>query len=151
MAWTTSDVFAYAVLQMGLKQLDLATDGYKVALYASNTMTPDRTVTTAVLTEYAGAASQWVTGNEVSSSGYAAGGASVSNVSWTQASNVLTFTSGATPSWSGVTFNTYGCLVYDTTVSSEGLSFNYFGGEQTVTAGTFSITWNASGIATWTT
>ena len=151
MAWSTSAVFAFSVLQVGRNAVKYSTDSYNVALYASNTMTPDRTVSTAVLTEYAGSGSQWVTGNEVSSTNYVAGGASVTSPTWTQASNVLTFTSAGTPTWSNVSFTTYGCLVYDTTASNQGLSFNYFGGQQTVTSGTFTVTWNASGIATFTT
>lgn len=150
MAWSASKVFAYAVLQAGSKALNFTSDSYKVALYSSNTMTPDNTVTTAVLTEYAGAASQWVTGNEVSGTGYAAGGVAVSSPTWTQSTNVLTFTSAGTPQWTSASFTAYGDLVYDTTVSSEGLCYNYFGGSQTVTSGTFTINWNASGIATFT-
>lgn len=150
MAWSTSKVFAYATLQGFSKQLNLTSDSYKVALYSSNSMTPDATVTTAVLTEYNGTASQWVTGNEVSGTGYTAGGVAVTPISLSQTTNVITFTSSGTPSWTTATFTAYGCLVYDTTVSNEGLSFNYFGGAQTVTAGTFTIAWNASGIATWT-
>lgn len=150
MAWSTSKVFAYATLQGMSKALNLTSDSYKVALYSSNTMTPDATVTTAVLTEYAGAASQWVTGNEVSGTGYTAGGVAVTPISLSQSTNVIEFNSSGSPSWTTATFTAYGCLVYDTTVSNEGLSFNYFGGAQSVTAGTFTISWNASGIATWT-
>jgi hypothetical protein len=151
MAWSTSKVFAYNMLQLATgKSFDLATDSFKVALY-TNSGTPDNTVTTAALTEYNGAASQWVTGNEVSSVNYTAGGTAVTPVACTQTSNVVTFTSSGSPQWVTVTFTTYGCLVYDTTVSNEGISFNYFGGAQEVTAGTFSVAWNASGIASYTT
>lgn len=150
MAWSASDVFAFAVLQMAGNAVKPTTDSYKVALYQSNTMTPDRTVTTAVLTEYNGAASQWVTANEVSGTGYSAGGVAVSSPTVTQASNVVTFTSAGTPQWTGASFTAFGCLVYDTTVANEGLCFNYFGGSQTVTSGTFTITWNASGICAFT-
>lgn len=149
---TNSKVFAFAQLQMAKAVLNLSTDSYKVALYG-NTGTPDNTVTTAVLTEYAGAASQWITGNEVSGSGYTAGGVAVSSPTVTQTTNVITFTSAGTPQWTTATFSTNGCLVYDTTAASganEGLCYNAFGGAQSVTAGTFTINWNASGIATWT-
>lgn len=148
MAWTNSKVFAFSVLTVGQNGVKYSTDAYKVALY--NAGTPDNTVTTAVLTEYNGAASQWVTGNEASGTGYTAGGVSVSSPSWTQSSNVVTFTSAGTPQWTGASFSCVGCLVYDTTVSNEGLSYNYFGGTQTVTSGTFTINWNASGIAAFT-
>jgi hypothetical protein len=151
MAWSSSNAFAFAVLQMAGNHVNPSSDSYKVALYSSNTMTPDKTVTTAVLTEYNGAASQWVVANEVSGTGYSAGGVPVSSPTLTQASNVVTFTSAGTPQWTGASFTAYGCLVYDTTVSNEGLCFNNFGGAQTVTAGTFTITWSGSGIATFTT
>lgn len=149
MAWSNSKVFAFAVLQVGSNAVKFSTDAYKVALYG-NTGTPDNTVTTAALTEYNGAASQWVTANEVSGTGYTAGGVAVSSPTWTQSSNVVTFTSAGTPQWTSASFTAYGGLVYDTTVSNEGLSYNYFGGAQTVTSGTFSIAWNASGIASFT-
>lgn len=150
MAWTASDVFAFAVKQGLSGVVNPSSDSYKVALYASNTMTPDRTVTTAALTEYNGAASQWVIANEASGAGYSGGGVAVTPTALTQSSNVVTFTSSGTPQWTTATFTVYGCLVYDTTVLNEGLCFNYFGGAQTVTGGTFTITWNASGICNFT-
>jgi hypothetical protein len=150
MAWSASKVFAFSVLTVGQNGVKYSTDAYKVALYSSNTMTPDNTVTTAALTEYNGVASQWVTGNEVSGTGYSAGGVAVSSPTWTQSTNVVTFTSAGTPQWTNASFTAYGCLVYDTTVSNEGLCYNYFGGAQTVTSGTFTISWNASGIASFT-
>lgn len=151
MAWSASAVFAYAVLELASKAgQNLSSDTYSVALYASGT--PDKTVTTAALTEYNGTSSQWVTANEVSSSGYSAGGTSVTPISLTQSTNVVKFTSSGSPQWTGVTFTTYGGLVYDTQSgqSNVGLCYNYFGGSQAVTAATFSISWNASGIATFT-
>lgn len=151
MAWSASKAFAYNMLQLATgKSFDLATDSFKVALYVAS-ITPDNTVTTAALSSYNGSGSQWVTANEVSSTGYSAGGAAVTPVACTQTTNVITFTSSGSPSWTGVTFTTAGCLVYDTTVSSEGVSYNWFSGSQTATAASFSIAWNASGIITWST
>ena len=150
MAWSNSKVFAFAQLQMMSGSVRPTTDSYYVALYG-NTGTPDNTVTTAALTQYNGVASQWVVANEVSSTNYTAGGASVSPIAVTQASNIITFTSSGSPQWNSVSFSAYGGLVYDKTVSNNGLSYNYFGGVQTVTSGTFTVSWNASGIATWTT
>src|SRR5665213_1038486 len=135
MAWSASKVFAYSVLQVGANVVKYSTDSYKVALYSSNSMTPDNTVTTAALTEYNGVASQWVTANEVSGTGYTAGGVAVSSPTWTQSTNVLTFTSAGTPQWTSASFTAYGALVYDTTVSNEGLNYAFFGGAQTVTSG----------------
>ena len=153
MAWSASGAFAYAMLQLASKAgQNLSSDTYKTALYTSSA-TPDKTVTTAALTEYNGAASQWVTGNEVSSTNYSAGGTAVTPTALSQTTNVVTFTSSGSPSWSVVTFTTYGCLVYDSQSGQNnvGLSFNYFGGIQEVTVGNFAISWNASGILTITT
>jgi hypothetical protein len=152
MAWTTSACFAYTVGQTLAKAVSWSTDSMKVALYASNTMTPDKTVTTQVLTEYNGAASQWVTANEVSGTGYTAGGTAITPLALTQnynsqGNNTIAWVSSGSPQWTSATISAYGCLCYDTTVSSEGLCFNYFGGQQTVTGGTFTIAWNANGIA----
>lgn len=146
MAWSNSKIFAFAQLQMMSNTVKPTTDSYKVALYG-NTGTPDNTVATAVLTQYAGSASQWVTGNESSGTGYTAGGVAVTPISVTQTGANVNLTSSGTPTWTTATITAYGCLVYDTTVTNNGLSFNYFGGSQVSTAGTFSITWNASGIA----
>lgn len=147
MAWSASGVFAYWNYLMGTKAVSLTTDTLKVALYG-NSGTPDKTVTTAALTQYNGASSQWVTGNEVSGTGYTAGGNTLSGVTFTQSTNVMTLTA-TSPQWTSATITAYGDLVYDSTVSSDGVAFNYFGGVQTVTAGTFTVSY-PSGIATWT-
>jgi hypothetical protein len=53
--------------------------------------------------------------------------------------------------------NVYGCLVYDATITAgtggvakQGCCFNYFGGGQGVSAGTFTIVWNANGVFRFT-
>jgi hypothetical protein len=153
-------VFAYAQTQLNAKAISLSADSFRVALF-NNGGTPDRTVSTAALSSYGGAASQWVTGNEVTSSGYTPGGGTQGNVTGaiSQSSNVVYFTSATSPSWSGVTFSgsnePYGILLYDLTVAGgvQGICFNYFGA-QSVTAGTFTITFATSpvtgAIASWT-
>ena len=151
MAWSNSKVFAKTVLDSlgNSVALALGSDSFKAALY-NNTGTPDNTVTTATLTTYNGAASAWVTGNEVTSStDWPAGGRPLASVTWTQASNVVTFDAADTTSTtSGATLTAvYGVLVYDTTISSQGFCYNYLGGSNSVTAGSFTVVWNASGIA----
>ena len=84
MAWSTSKVFAYTTGQTLAKAVSWSADTIKVALYSSNTMTPDNTVTTAALTQYNGTSSQWVTANEVSGTGYTAGGVTVTPTTLTQ-------------------------------------------------------------------
>jgi hypothetical protein len=56
---------------------------------------------------------------------------------------------GGTVTLSGV----MGCLVYDDTITAgtggiadQGVCYNFFGGAQSVTAGTFTIIWHANGI-----
>jgi hypothetical protein len=154
MAWSNSKVFARTMLEQmnGGHAFNWATDTINVAVFLG-TNTPSNTVITDAATEYNGAASQWVAATyEVPNTGtYSAGGSAVTPLSFTQTTNVVTFTSSGAPSWTGATMTAvYGCLVYDTTISNIGLSYNYFGGSQSVTAGTFTINWNASGIATIT-
>ena|ERR1022692_3160998 len=147
---TNSKVFAYSVLAVGQNGVKYSSDGYNVALYG-NSGTPDNTVTTAALTTYGSTGSQWITGNEVSGTGYNVGGASVSPTQWTQTSNIVTFGSTGTPQWTSASFTSYGCLVYDNTQTKVGLCFNAFGGPQTVTSGTFTITWfSGNQIASFT-
>ena len=51
--------------------------------------------------------------------------------------------------WTSATFSAYFAVVYDDTVATDDLILTIdFGGEQTVTAGTFTIQWDAAGIIT---
>ncbi len=130
--------------------LDLNADTPKVALYG-NTGTPDRNVASN-LTQYN--TGQWVTGNELANGTdwvaagrpLAAGrtlGVGTNNIVNYSAPNL---TGAATTTLA----NVMGCLVYDDTLTTpladQGICFNFFGGAQSVTSGTFSVNWNASGI-----
>jgi hypothetical protein len=151
MAWTASAVFAYAMLLLLQKTgQNLPSDSYKAALYASSAMTPDKTVSTAALTQYAGAGSQWVAANENVGAGYTAGGVALSGVSLAQAAGIVNFTAADTVWTAPVTVSAYGNLVYDTTAANDGLCYNYFGSVQSVTAGGFNLHW-ANGIMAVTT
>jgi hypothetical protein len=123
-------------------------DSVKVALYNGSPTSATAQAATLAQNAYNGSGGQWVTANEVSSTNYTAGGVVVTPKTETLVSTtVVTFTSSGTPTWTTVSFTSYGCLVYDNTVTGAyAFCWNYFGGAQTVTAGTFSITWNASGI-----
>ena len=45
----------------------------------------------------------------------------------------------------------YGCLVYDDTLTPKaGVCYNYFGGTNSVTNGTFTIVWHANGVFRFT-
>lgn len=122
-------------------------DSFKVALY-NNTGTPDKNAI-GVLADYNGAASAWVVANEqVDATNWVAGGrALVSPVIDVGSAGVVFWDATDTAGGGNVTLSgVMGCLVYDTTVSNQGICYNYFGGAQSVTAGTFTIVWSANGI-----
>lgn len=151
MAWTNSKIFRACVADVfdNTTALDLGTDVPKVALY-DNTITPDQNVTSANSAYNAG---QWVTGGEVTSAGqWAAGGVALASTSLNSATSGIVFYDAAdTASGSTATLaSVYGCLVYDDTlatpVADQGICYNYFGGSNSVTSGTFTVIWHANGI-----
>lgn len=148
MAWTNSKIFL-AFIEDCLENTsanDLDSDTHKAALY-DNDITPDQTVATANTIYNAG---QWTAaGNEVSDgTEWDAGGEPLTGVTSSFTSNVYTFDATNTPSGgsSATLANVYGCLVYDDTTADHGICFNYFGGTNSVTDGTFTIIWHTSGI-----
>ena len=92
----------------------------------------------------------WASG-EVANGGWAAGGVALTSVASGFSSNVYTFDAADTANGSAATLtDAYGALVYDDTIAApvadQGLCYNYLGGANSVTAGTFTIVWHASGI-----
>ena len=86
-----------------------------------------------------------VSANEISGTGYTAGGATLANQSVAVASNTATFDADDV-SWTSASFTCYHAVIYDTTnISSLMVSID-FGGAQTVTSGTFTVEWSANGI-----
>lgn len=157
MAWSNSKIFRAFLADVldNTTAIDLGTDVPKVALY-NNTPTPDQNVTSA-LSAYNAATSQWLTANEVSQAGqWATGGVALAGTSLNSATAATVFydandtASGSAATLAGV----FGCLVYDDTIATpvadQGLSFNYFGGTNSVTNGTFTVVWNANGIFRFT-
>jgi len=126
-------------------------DVFDAALYG-NSGTPDKTAAAASTAYNTGA---WITANELTDPNWAAGGRAISGTGsgggFTSSTNLITWTGSNTSGAGNVTItNAYGDLVYDFTlaapVAKQGAAFHYFGGPQSVTAGTFTIQWNASGI-----
>ena len=141
MAWPgKSQIYAYSVLasvnQLTGKQT-MNSDTYKCALYGTGT--PVNTGTTLASTEYA---ASWNTCTEVSNSGtYSAGGTALTSPTNTQSTNTVVFACSTAISWTGATITAYGALIYDSTVSgSPGWCYLDFLGAQTVTSGTFTVT-----------
>jgi hypothetical protein len=159
MGWTVSAVFTQAVLNPMTQHINpgsitsptgysdiVATDTINVALY-NNTGTPNKNDTAANICYLAG---QWVTGNEVTGTNWAAGGQALTGKAYTLGTGTVAFTATNTSVSTATISGAYGDLVYDNSITSPnaklGLCFNYFGGSQSVTAGTFTIQWNAAGV-----
>lgn len=153
MAWSNSKIFSSFVTDTlnRTASFDLNSDSLKAALF-NNSITPDQTATAANSAYNAG---QWVNTNELSNGGWAAGGVALTSVTSQFTSNVYTLDAADTANGSAATISgAFGCLLYDDTlttpVADQAISFHYFGGTQSVTSGTFTIVWNASGILTLT-
>jgi hypothetical protein len=152
MAWTTSKVFAAFLLNALDRGVayDLDTDTPKVALY-DNDITPNAE---AAIANIAYNVDQWTAAsNEVTDgTAWPAGGRPLAGHDVTASTNVVKYDATDTASnGTGTLTANYGCLVYDDTVTGDyGLCFNYFGGVQQVTGGTFTIVWHTNGIFTIT-
>jgi len=151
MAWTNSKMFRACVADVfdNTTALDLGSDVPKVALY-NNTITPDQNVTSA---NSAYNVAVWATAQEVFQAGqWAQAGVALTGTSLNSAtSGVVFYDANDTASGAAATLtNATGALVYDDTlttpVADQGICFNYFGGPNSVTAGTFTVVWNANGI-----
>lgn len=159
MAWTDSRVFtqflknpALAALDDAVTQptsyVDLVQDTVKAALF-NNSVTPDRD---AVVGSTGYNTGTWTTGNEVSDTNWPAGGRQILTDAVTTGTSFVMYDAADTAGGGTLTLSaTHGCLVYDDTitggtVADQGVCFNYFGGAQQVTSGTFTIVWHANGI-----
>tara|TARA_B000000565_G_scaffold249866_1_gene221726 strand:+ start:1911 stop:2252 length:342 start_codon:yes stop_codon:yes gene_type:complete len=87
--------------------------------------------------------------NEVSGTGYSAGGASLTSVTFTISSGSLVW-DAADVSWTESTITSAAAaVIYDDTLTNDPLiAYIDFGGSFSTTSGTFQIQWNASGIFT---
>ena len=82
-----------------------------------------------------------ITGNsdEVTGTGYSAGGTSLTNVTPVNSGTTAYWTFSPNPSWTSATFSTTACMIYNSTNSNRAVSTHDFGGTQTVSGGTFTI------------
>jgi hypothetical protein len=159
MAWTASRIFQEWVknpLFNGsggtppTSYTGYLTDTMKCALFGGNT--PDGLASLAT-TGYNSSTSQWVTaGEKTSGTDWVAGGRALTSKTNAASAGVITLdaadlTSVAVSTLSGVE----GCLIYDDTISGgtiqdQGMCYNWLGGSQSVTAGTFSVVFNVAGV-----
>lgn len=157
MAWSASGMFRQTLADIFDKTLTAhdfdAVSMFKIALF-NNSVTPDFDATAA---NSAYNVATWATANEVYQAGqWAQGGVVlVNNDITTAAGGIVVLDADDTASGSAFTAsNIYGGLIYldavTTPVADQGLAGIYFGGTAySVTSGTFTIQWNASGIARW--
>lgn len=170
MAWTASAIFREwpkAVFGQGqtaavlpAAYAGLGADTVHCALYSQSGTTPDKDAALTA-TGYNAAGSQWVTANEKtgSSEWVAAGRALASKTFTTPSSGVFMFDAADLTGAASITMTDVGgCLIYDNTITvgtggiaDQGVCYNWFGGAQAVTAGTFSVIFNANGILRITT
>lgn len=152
---TSSKIFSAFItdLMNQTAAFDLNTHTLKTALY-SDTGTPNQADTSAH-NAYNGTGGAWVVANELSNGGWSAGGLALASVTSSFTSNVYTLDAADTANGTAATISgTFGCLVYDDTlatpVAKQGISYHAFGGTNSVTSGTLTVVWNASGIAALT-
>lgn len=151
MAWSNSKIFRPFLADAidNTAALDLGADTCKAALF-DNTITPNQNVTSA---NSAYAAGVWASGGVSDASGWPAAGRSLASQTVDSATSAVVFFDAADTVSANSTTTlaaTFGCLVYDDTITTpvadQGICFNYFGGTQSVTAGTFTIVWHANGV-----
>jgi hypothetical protein len=150
MAWSNSKIFSASITDSlnTTANLNLDADNIKAALF-NDTITPSQTVASASTAYGAGV---WASGGVLDATGWPAVGRQLLSVTSVFSTNVYTFDAADTVSANATTTltNAYGTLVYNDTlttpVADQGVCFNYFGGANSVTSGTFTIVWNASGI-----
>ena len=123
------------------KEIDWDTDTIKVALL-TNSYTPDQDAHNYL---------DDVVANEVSGTGYTAGGNTLANKtnSYNSATNVITLDADDT-TWSSSTITARYAVIYDATPATNAtkplIGYVDFGSDQSSSNGNFTITWDATGI-----
>jgi len=123
------------------KEIDWDTDTIKVALL-TNSYTPDQDAHNYF---------DDVVANEVTGTGYTAGGNTLANKtnSYNSSTNVITLDADDT-TWSSSTITARYAVVYDATPSTNAtrplIGYVDFGSDQSSSNGNFTITWDATGI-----
>jgi hypothetical protein len=112
---------------------DLNSDTFKIALYTSSASLGAST------TAYSST-------NEISGTGYSAGGATLTSGALAT-SGTTAFADFADPSWTSASFTANGGLIYNTSASNKAVAVLAFGGDFTVTTGTFTIVFPAAAAA----
>lgn len=153
MAWTNSRMFRewpnQAMQVSGTGYTGLDSDTVNAALF-NDSVTPDKDAAVGSTGYNTGT---WLTANEVTHANWPAKGRALASKTFTTPSTgVARFDAADTAGAGTLTIaNAFGALIYDDsitagTVADQGVCYNYFGGAQSVTGGTFTIVWSANGI-----
>lgn len=134
----TGKLYANFFKGVANKEIDLDTDAIKVMLTTSS-YTPSQGTH-----QYKSSVT-----NEISGTGYTAGGATLASVTVGVSGNVFTF-DAADISWTTATFTARYAVIYDSSPATDStrslIGYIDFGADVSVTAGTFTISWDAAGI-----
>lgn len=138
----TTKVYSNAPDQAWSGNINWASDTIKVGLVTSS-YTPNQNTDV-----------HWsdVSTNEVSGTGYTAGGATLGSKTHTQSTTTFTFDAADT-SWTSSTITARYAVIYKSTgtgSTSPLIAYVDFGADQSSSSGTFTITWSGSGIFTVT-
>jgi hypothetical protein len=137
----SSKLYGQFLSQALNKEIDWDTDTIKVALL-TNSYTPDQDSHNYF---------DDVVANEVSGTGYTAGGNTLANKTnnYNGATNVVTLDADDT-TWSSSTITARYAVVYDATPATNAtrplIGYVDFGSDQSSSNGNFTITWDATGI-----
>ncbi len=172
MAWTdsspTSRIFAQAILNPLTASAwsttepttyganGLSADTINGALF-NNSVSPDASAAVGSTGFNTGT---WTTGNEVTdATNWVSGGRALASKTFSvlvagsqTTASAISFDAADLAGAGNVTLtNAFGLFVYDNTITAgtvakQGLCFNYFGGAQSVTAGTFTVIFDATGV-----
>jgi|TARA_R110002050_G_scaffold218996_1_gene354929 hypothetical protein len=114
-------------------------DAFKIALFKANaSITGTHGAATTNYTDMTGASDELANG-----SGYTSAGEALTNADPTN-SGTTAITDFADVSWTSATFTTRGCLIYNTSDSGSAVMVIDFGGDYTVTGGTFTVSFPAA-------
>jgi hypothetical protein len=113
------------------EQHDLVADTIKIALFTSSASLGAST------TAYS-------TSNEISGSGYSAGGVALTSKAVSTTGTTAHFDADD-PTWTSASFTARGALIYNNSNSDKAIAVLDFGGDFTVASGTFRIVFPAAG------
>ena len=113
------------------EQHDLVADTLKIALYTSSANLDASTTA-------------FTTTQEISGTGYSSGGVELTSRT-VSTSGTTAFFDADDPTWTSASFTARGALIYNSTNSNKAIAVLNFGGDFTVSSGTFRIVFPAAG------